>query len=379
MTKYKYALQGTVRCTPACEISHCAVVSEQCFVRAISLERKRTERSSKPFVLVLLNLQGIDALNGDKDTYVHRVVSAIASFTRETDITGWYRDGSVLGTIFTELGVASPPSASVASIASKVSSALETHVGQEKSVRIDVSYHLFPEDWKGTKPGGQVDTKLYPDIETRAEGIWLGSTGKRMIDIALSSLALLVLLPLFLLIAAAIKLSSRGPVLFRQERIGHLGRPFMFLKFRSMRVTTESTIHREFVRKLISGNLDVPQNGIFKIQNDPRVTRVGHILRKTSLDELPQFWNALMGEMSLVGPRPPLAYEVEVYDIWHRRRVLEAKPGITGLWQVTGRSRTCFNDMVRLDLHYTQSSSLWLDLKILLQTPRAVLAGDGAY
>jgi lipopolysaccharide/colanic/teichoic acid biosynthesis glycosyltransferase len=307
------------------------------------------------------------------------VVSAIASFTRETDITGWYRDGSVLGTIFTELGAASLPSASVASIASKVGSALETHVGREKSVQIDVSYHLFPEDWKGTKPSGQVDTKFYPDIETRAEGSWLGSTGKRMIDIALSSLALLVLLPLFLLIAAAIKLSSRGPVLFRQDRIGHLGRPFMFLKFRSMRVTTDSTIHREFVSKLINGNLDVPQNRIFKIQNDPRVTRVGHILRKTSLDELPQFWNVLIGDMSLVGPRPPLPYEVEVYDIWHRRRVLEAKPGITGLWQVTGRSRTCFDDMVRLDLRYTQSSSLWVDLKILLQTPRAVLAGDGAY
>jgi len=184
---------------------------------------------------------------------------------------------------------------------------------------------------------------------------------------------------LFLLIATAIKLGSKGPVLFRQERIGHLGRPFMFLKFRSMGVSTESTIHREFVRKLINGNLDVPQNGIFKIQNDPRVTRVGRILRKTSLDELPQFWNVLIGEMSLVGPRPPLPYEVEVYDIWHRRRVLEAKPGITGLWQVTGRSRTCFNDMVRLDLHYTQSSSLWLDLKILLQTPQAVLDGDGAY
>jgi len=146
-----------------------------------------------------------------------------------------------------------------------------------------------------------------------------------------------------------------------------------------MRLSNESIIHKEYVRRLITGSLGVPENGIFKIQNDPRVTCIGRILRKTSLDELPQFWNVLMGDMSLVGPRPPLPYEVEVYDVWHRRRVLEAKPGITGLWQVTGRSRTCFDDMVRLDLHYTQASSLWLDLKILLQTPRAVLAGDGAY
>jgi lipopolysaccharide/colanic/teichoic acid biosynthesis glycosyltransferase len=120
-------------------------------------------------------------------------------------------------------------------------------------------------------------------------------------------------------------------------------------------------------------------NAVFKIQNDPRVTLVGRFLRKTSLDELPQFWNVLTGDMSLVGPRPPLLYEVAVYDLWHRRRLLEAKPGITGLWQVTGRSRTCFDGMVRLDLHYTRSSSLWLDLKVLLHTPGAVVAGDGAY
>lgn len=376
MTKYKYAL-GTVRCTPDCEHSRCELATEEWFARALSLERKRTERSRKPFVLALLNLQGAELLNGDKNAYLHRVVSAISSFRRETDIIGWYRDRAVLGTIFTELGTGAPTAS--LSIASKITAALETHVGQEKGVWIDVTYHVFPEDWNGANVGKGVDTKLYPDIETPSEGGWLGSTGKRMIDIVLSSLALLVLLPVFLLIATAIKLSSKGPVLFRQERIGHLGRPFMFLKFRSMRISTQSTIHREFVRKLINGNLDVPQNGIFKIQNDPRVTRVGHILRKTSLDELPQFWNVLIGDMSLVGPRPPLLYEVEVYDIWHRRRVLEARPGITGLWQVTGRSRTCFNDMVRLDLHYTQSSSLWLDLKILLQTPRAVLAGDGAY
>ena len=376
MTKYKYAL-GTVRCSPACEQGDCELVAEEWFARALSLERKRTERSGKPFVLVLLNLRGVEVLNGDKTNYLHRVVTAISSFRRATDIVGWYRHGAVLAAIFTELGTGAS-NASV-SLAAKIDAAIEKHVGRENGVRIEVTYHVFPEEWKGTKVGKGVDTKLYPDIETPSEKGWLGSTGKRMIDIALSSLALIVLLPVFLLIAAAIKMSSRGPVLFRQERIGQLGIPFMFLKFRSMRASTESTIHREFVRKLINGNLDVPQNGIFKIQNDPRVTRIGHILRKTSLDELPQFWNVLMGEMSLVGPRPPLPYEVEVYDIWHRRRILEARPGITGLWQVTGRSRTCFNDMVRLDLHYTQSSSLWLDLKILLQTPRAVLAGDGAY
>ena len=118
---------------------------------------------------------------------------------------------------------------------------------------------------------------------------------------------------------------------------------------------------------------------VYKLTNDPRVTAVGRFLRKTSLDEFPQFWNVLCGEMSLVGPRPPVRYEFEMYDYWHRRRVLELKPGVTGLWQVNGRSRTCFDDMVRLDLRYSQTWSLWLDLKILLATPLAVVAGNGAH
>ncbi len=117
----------------------------------------------------------------------------------------------------------------------------------------------------------------------------------------------------------------------------------------------------------------------YKLTNDPRITRIGGFLRKTSFDEIPQFLNVLRGEMSLVGPRPPIPYEVESYDIWHRRRLLGVKPGITGLWQVAGRSRTTFDEMVRLDLQYAKSWSFWLDLKILLQTPRAVVAGDGAY
>jgi lipopolysaccharide/colanic/teichoic acid biosynthesis glycosyltransferase len=117
---------------------------------------------------------------------------------------------------------------------------------------------------------------------------------------------------------------------------------------------------------------------VFKITDDPRVTRIGRFLRKTSLDELPQFWNVLTGDMSLVGPRPPLQYEVEQYRSWHWRRVLEAKPGVTGLWQVAGRSRTTFDEMVRLDLRYVRSRSLWTDLKILLATPRAVVTGRGA-
>jgi len=379
MMRKKSAIEEIPRCATACNYGQRRFVTEEWFASALRLERKRTERSHKPFVLVLLNIESFASLNGNRQRFVNQVVNALASFMRETDVTGWYRDGSVLGNIFTELGTSCIPSASVASIRAKINLALETQVGLEMSAKIKVSCHVFPEDWTEQKPNGRIDSTLYPELEDKGGPGWLHSAGKRMVDILLSSLALVLLLPVFLLVAAAVKLSSKGPVLFRQERVGQQGERFTFLKFRSMHTRNQSTIHEQYVRKLISGSLGVPQNGVFKIQNDPRVTPVGRFLRKTSLDELPQLWNVLKGEMSLVGPRPPLPYEIEVYDIWHRRRVIEAKPGITGLWQVTGRSRTCFDDMVRLDLHYTQSSSLWLDMKILLQTPRAVLAGDGAY
>ena len=150
-----------------------------------------------------------------------------------------------------------------------------------------------------------------------------------------------------------------------------------------MRVNSDSKIHEEYVTRFIAGQ--VANNGrknekqVFKLQRDPRITGIGAILRKTSLDELPQFWNVLSGEMSLVGPRPPLEYEFKAYDVWHRRRVLEIKPGVTGLWQVEGRSRTNFDDMVRLDLKYARKWTIWLDLKILFRTPAAVVSGDGAH
>ncbi len=151
-----------------------------------------------------------------------------------------------------------------------------------------------------------------------------------------------------------------------------------------MNENNDPKIHQEYIQQFIAGksgneNAEPGKQVVYKITNDPRVTSIGKFLRKTSLDEFPQFWNVLRGDMSLVGPRPPVPYEYEAYDIWHRRRVLEVKPGVTGLWQVSGRSRMCFDDMVRLDLRYSQSWSLWLDLKILMATPRAVLGGEGAY
>lgn len=204
---------------------------------------------------------------------------------------------------------------------------------------------------------------------------------KRTVDVIGSLVLLAAFAPLFLLIAVLVRFRSPGPVLFRQVRVGQKGRPFRMLKFRTMHANVSEGIHQEYVNWFIksSGKAGACQGRpLFKLANDPRITRVGVLLRKSSLDELPQLWNVLRGEMSLVGPRPPLPYEVEQYERWHCQRMFEAKPGMTGLWQVTGRSRTTFDDMVRLDLRYARTHTLLTDLRILLATPRAVISGKGA-
>jgi exopolysaccharide biosynthesis polyprenyl glycosylphosphotransferase len=194
---------------------------------------------------------------------------------------------------------------------------------------------------------------------------------KRIMDVILSATLLLCLSPFLALVALAIRLDSPGPVLFRQERVGRNGVPFTLLKFRSMRVGAE-----ELLEELLSQN--EASGPIFKLRNDPRMTRVGRFLRRTSIDELPQMINVLTGEMSWVGPRPPIPQEVQKYEDWHHRR-LEVSPGITGLWQVSGRSVIPFDEMVMLDIYYIENWSLGMDIRILLRTVPAVLTGGGAY
>ena len=192
---------------------------------------------------------------------------------------------------------------------------------------------------------------------------------KRMIDITVSLVVLLLCLPCFALIACAIKMDSEGPIFFRQMRCGKNGRKFTLYKFRSMVLDAERRLDELRSRNEMTGP-------VFKMTNDPRLTRVGRILRKTSLDEFPQFWNVLVGNMSLVGPRPPIPKEVEQYEPWQRRR-LSMKPGITCIWQVSGRNKIGFEDWMKLDLQYIDRWSLWLDLKILLMTAHAVLFQTG--
>ena len=357
---------------------------EPIFDRMIYLERKRTERSRRPFMLLLFNLEAI--LDGpDDDHLVKTVENALSSCLRETDIKGWYEQGKVIGIILTEMG--SIDEIVKEKVFLKIQNRLGQEIGGEAVEKIKVSYHVFPESYNGNgKDREWFNSRFYPEVTKKTLPQRFPLFIKRGVDILGSIAGLLVLSPVFLIIALGVKITSKGPVLFRQERVGQWGKTFTFLKFRSMYVDSDESTHKEYVSKLITRGNGVPPAGgqakgeaVYKLTNDRRITPLGSILRKTSLDEIPQFINVLKGEMSLVGPRPPIPYECEIYEIWHRRRLLAMKPGITGLWQVEGRSRRTFDEMVRLDLKYIGAWSLWLDLKILLKTPWVMVSGAGGY
>ena len=237
-----------------------------------------------------------------------------------------------------------------------------------------------------------------PAIGARQEGAdALYFTAKRIVDVTVVALSMVFLVPLLAFIALLIKWDSPGPSIFRQERVTAKRRvrngqvfweetPFTIYKFRTMRVDAKSTIHRQFIEAYIAGDdkrmaelqsAQKEEESKYKLVQDPRVTRIGSFLRKTSLDELPQLWNVLMGDMSLVGPRPPIPYEVELYLFHHHDR-LRTVPGLTGWWQVKGRSATSFEEMVRMDVEYIRQQSVWLDIKIIIMTLTAVVNGKGA-
>jgi len=359
-----------------------ALMAQSSFLSMLDLEQKRTERSRRAFGLMLLKSPVLLSAPAKSRT-LERVLQAVAKSSRDTDLKGWYLEGSVIGIIFTEIP-AKEEKAVANNLMAKITEALTAALTPTQLNQVDVSFHIFPEDWddqsSDTSGRSTPHVELFRDM-TRKKASRLA---KRLIDIVGSLCALVLFSPLLLAIAIAVKLTSEGPILFRQKRHGLYGGTFTFLKFRSMYSKNDPAIHEAYVAQLIAGSAgdkkgSGTQTVAFKMTDDPRITRVGGFLRRTSLDELPQFLNVLIGDMSLVGPRPPIPYEVKKYDVWHKRRLLTVKPGITGLWQVRGRSRTTFDEMVRLDLQYARSWSLWMDIAILAETPRAVLSGDGAY
>ncbi len=352
---------------------------EEFFLEFLVFERRRSERSGRPFLVLTMDFTGIRDMESRRES-VKWAMQTLSVLTRDTDIKGWYKNPTVLGVIFTEMN-----SLETETLQNKIHESLSSRLSDQQLDDIQLSFHRFPKDEKPNKPGDSVNFTFYPEYPKRERSQKNALRIKRVIDVIGSLTGIIIFSPFLLIIPLCIKLTSRGPVLFRQQRVGQNGKAFIFLKFRSMYADNNEEVHKKYVQNLIVGKVsgETKDNGagkkVFKIVNDKRVTPLGNILRKTSLDELPQFYNVLIGEMSLVGPRPPIHYELEKYDSWHRRRVLEVKPGITGLWQVTGRSSTTFNEMVRLDLQYATNWSLWIDMKILLKTTWVMVAGKGAY
>jgi lipopolysaccharide/colanic/teichoic acid biosynthesis glycosyltransferase len=344
------------------------LLDEALFRNSLSRECKQADRYEEPFGLALVTL----APRMRVPSCSAHVADALRTVARDGDLIGWFEQGVVLGLI--RSGASAKAAETAECLEQLLECELDRRLGADAvncNVRAGIySPHDGPEALPLQETAGRVSAIVH-------------HAAKRAFDVIGSAVLLTISSPLLLVIAAVVKWNSKGPVLFWQQRIGRHGRPFMMLKVRTMEAGADDGIHQQYVSQYIRGG---PEGGsqagtrtVFKLVSDPRVTSVGHFLRRSSLDEVPQFWNVLKGEMSLVGPRPPVPYEVNCYKPWHLRRVLEAKPGITGLWQVTGRGRTTFDEMVRLDIRYAKEQSLWLDLKILLATPRAVVSGIGAH
>jgi lipopolysaccharide/colanic/teichoic acid biosynthesis glycosyltransferase len=339
------------------------------FLRQLRREKRRTDRTKAPLSLALFHF---DAANGRALGQVAALLAVLREGMRETD---------VLGRLEPDVIAVLLPDTSRPGTEAFVRKIAQRAVGLSYSSTTGTyPDHLF--ESLATDEHQVIDFHpLYLDgaADARRPGYRL----KRSIDVVGALVGLLVCAPIMLAALVAVIATSTGPAIFRQVRIGRRGLPFVFYKFRSMITGADDRIHRDFVDSLIKGEHEsIDQGGdagpAYKLKSDPRVTRVGEFLRKTSIDELPQLFNVLKGDMSLVGPRPPLPYEVEKYQSWHLRRTLEVRPGITGLWQVEGRSRTTFDEMVRLDLRYIRTCSLFVDLKILLKTVVVVLRQDGA-
>jgi exopolysaccharide biosynthesis polyprenyl glycosylphosphotransferase len=339
------------------------------FVESLRLEKRRADRSKAHLSLLLFSFQ-IDSTT--REEHIGEFISTLQRNTRETDIKGWVNN-RVIGLVLPdtdEKGL------------KKCIDKIET---SNRNLRYVLTSGTYPDHIFSRVLAENVNKPdLFPfDLDDAQRFRGLDLTLKRVIDILGSITGLTLFSPLMLATAVAIKVTSPGPAIFKQVRLGKKGIRFPVYKFRSMHVNTDDHVHREYVANLIKGNMESlnqgdPEKPLFKLKDDQRITSIGKIIRKLSIDELPQFWNVLRGEMSLVGPRPPLPYEVEKYEPWHLRRILEVKSGMTGLWQVDGRSKTSFDDMVRLDLKYALNWSLWLDIRILLKTVRAVVRPSGA-
>lgn len=357
-----------------------SVQPQERFHAIIRCERARADRNRNSFSLVLFNVGDPEA----NSTRVQYLAHVLANRIRLTDEVGWF-DNRHIGTLlpYTSTGGAqrladdicqaiaaktSPPECTVYTYPSKWFSNSKGHLAQLHFA------DFFPE-WKTTTSRGLSVSAEHAD---EANIVFAAQHPlpvlQRAIDVVGALFGLVVLSPLLLLVTLIIKIVSPGPLFFKQQRVGYMGKTFAMWKFRTMKLDADASAHHEYVSRLIKGaNGNGPNEPMTKLDNDPRIIPFGKILRKTCLDELPQLINVLRGEMSLVGPRPPIPYEVEDYLQWHYGR-FDAVPGMTGLWQVSGKNRLTFSEMMRLDIRYSRKRSLWFDIMILLKTPLAIVS-----
>ena len=387
---------------------------EEYFIHRLREEKRRAERIDAPLSIVIFDFSAyVKSLNGGSK--ISQVGECITKNTREIDIKAHIHGNKIV----ILMPQTTPDRASL--VGEKIKNCLEsllhehhpqhqialpykietypalkTSVAQGNQLSYEHAHHTdnrqlsqtyFKISWPSSNSLTETvieDIHILSDIKKRVTQIQWQLIIKRTIDFIGAAIGLFIFSPVLLLTALAIKITSPGPVLFRQERLGYMGNKFMFLKFRSMYLDCDDSIHKEYMTKFINKNNEKHRDksgncSVHKMTDDPRITPLGKILRKTSIDELPQLYNVLCNEMSLVGPRPPIAYEVDRYSCWHKRRILEVKPGITGLWQVEGRSTLTFDEAVRLDIQYAENWNLLLDLKIILKTFKVVFSGKGAY
>jgi len=373
-------------------------------------ERSRSDRTRSPFTLVVLPVDAthLDTANTNG---LHHTVDSLSRTMRRSDLWGRYARDK-LGLLLTDTNevaarrLISRLAHHVSNHTNSKPTPLKLQPGRyalieypktlehdllkeivERSERTERNASLLGKRSRSLpgNGGGELalleHTSLSPIQRANGFNARFYEKGKRCIDVAGAIVGLLITAIVSVPIALLIKTTSRGPVLFKQTRIGRKGQEFTFLKYRTMYHNCDQTIHQEYMDRLIRDDAEKRERKgetYYKLADDPRITPVGRYLRKGSLDELPQFYNVLKGEMSLVGPRPPIAYEVKKYEAWQLRRILEAKPGITGLWQVSGRSTMTFKEQVRLDLRYLENQSLWQDIKILLKTVKEVFVTKDA-
>ena len=348
------------------------LLPKEVFRKIIDRERARANRTGEIFSLVVYILKG----RREKHETLRLLADTLSSSIRSIDAAGWL-DSQHIGVLLPETD-----SLGAERFAKKIN--YETH-----SLQLLSNYEIFtypsetltnPENISPKEENKR--TQIHWDglhiLHSQRQPDYMFCLTRRLLkrsfDCVAATICLLLLSPVFLFVSVFIKLVSPGPIFFKQQRIGYGGHPFTFLKFRTMQQGADNSEHQAYLATLINGDQDKKDadKPMTKLEHDPQIIPGGNVLRKSCVDELPQLFNVLHGEMSLVGPRPPIPYEVKEYHSWHRGR-FEALPGMTGLWQVSGKNRLSFKEMVRLDIRYAKDRSLWMDIKIIFRTPLAIL------